>query len=417
LAQSKNIFIQRTSLLNAINSVGGVLRTLGIDPFRLKADKIMQKAIKTADYQGEIPAHCIEGLSMMIDSIARESRINPFGALAIKGLLERTLYGRLKMEQVFAANPRITELPITEPVFIIGMPRSGTTILHALLHQDEAHRSPLAWECLLPYPVPLQESRKDNPNLNVIKKEFTQLFKLVPDFQKKHYMEAHAPQECIGLNMLDFNSFQICAQLYVPSYLHWFMNQADRLGTMRFHKRFLQYLESGDIKSERWLLKTPMHMMRLKELFTVYPDAKIIMTHRHPAKVIASAASLISSVRSLYSNHEDVYRSGKEQFDLWRECFARFLADRKELDKEDQIIDLRFEDFANDQLGIVRHIYKRFNWHLSDDTVSHMERFLAANPKDKHGIHNYSLEQFGLNKEQIDQEYIDYINVLENLLT
>ena len=294
------IFIQRSSLLNTINVIGSIFRGIGLDPFKLNAQKIINKAIKKADYKGEIPDNIIVGLNILIDSIEKESRVNPFGSLAIKGLLERTLYGRLKMDQVITANPSITKIPIKEPVFIIGMPRTGTTILHALLHKDAAHRSPLAWECLIPYPVPLLETRNDNPSLNVVKKEFQQLFKLVPDFQKKHYLEADSPQECIGINMLDFNSFQVCAQVYIPTYLDWFMYHADKLRTMQFHKRFLQYMQSGGVKSERWLLKTPVHMLRLKELFEVYPDAKIIMTHRHPAKIVASATSLISSVRSLY---------------------------------------------------------------------------------------------------------------------
>ena len=411
------IFIQRTSLLNTINGVGNVFRAVGVDPFKLNAQKIISKAIKKADYKGAIPDNITVGLNTLIDSIEKESRINPFGALAIKGLLERTLYGRLKMEQVITANPSITKLPIKEPVFIVGMPRTGTTILHALLHKDSAHSAPLAWECLIPHPVPLLETREDNPSLNSIKKEFQQLFKLVPDFQKKHYMEANSPQECIGINMLDFNSFQICAQVYAPTYLDWFMNRADKLKTMQFHKRFLQYMQSGGVKSERWLLKTPVHMLRLKELFEVYPDAKIIMTHRHPAKIVASATSLISSVRSLYSNHEDVNRSGREQCKMWSDCFDRFLKDRQQLDKEDQIIDLKFEDFVGDQMGTVKKIYQQFNWQLTEASKLNMEIFLAANPKDKHGVHNYSLEQIGLTSEIINQAYKDYISVLEKIGT
>ena len=409
------IVIQRSSMLNTINVVGNVFKTVGLDPFKLKADKIINKAVKQAGYEGSIPESISLGLTTLIDSIKKESRINPFGSLAMKGLLERTLYGRLKIEQVLAADPAITQAEIKVPVLIVGMPRTGTTILHALLHKDTAHRSPLAWECLIPYPVPTPETQLDNPSLDVITKEFDQLFKLVPDFKKKHYMEPNSPQECLGINMLDFNSFQVCAQVYVPTYLDWFMNQADKLETMRFHKRFLQYMQSGGVRSERWLLKTPVHMMRMKQLFEVYPDAKIIMTHRHPAKVVASATSLISSVRSLYSNHEDVHRSGVEQCKMWSESFDRFLADRKELNREDQIIDLKFEDFVGDQMGTVKKIYEKFGWKLSSQSESNMGTFLAANPKDKHGAHNYSLEQIGLTPEIINEQYKDYIKVLENL--
>ena len=409
------IFVQRTSMLNAINFVGGAFRKIGLDPFKLNAKKIIQKSVQRTNFEGTVPESVEIGLNKLISSIQSESNVNPFGALALKGMLERAVYGRLKIEQAIKDDPSILDRPIKEPVFIIGMPRTGTTILHALLHQDPAHRSPLAWECLIPYPVATPDNKNDNPSLDIVEREFEQLFKLVPDLQKKHYLEATAPQECLGITMFDFNSFQVLAQVYAPSYLEWFMNHSDQLQTLRFHKSFLQYLETGGVKSKRWLLKTPVHLMRLSELFEVYPDAKVIMSHRHPEKVVASAASLVSSVRSLYSDHESAHRSGKEQAEMWSESFQRFLKIRKEIDKEDQIIDIKFEDFVGDQIGMVRKIYERFNWELSDEAINNMTNFLNENPKDKHGAHNYSLEQFGLTKENITQQYSQYIDLLEKL--
>jgi hypothetical protein len=413
--QTQEIFIQRSSMFNGINRIGRLLRAVGLDPFRLDSKKLLKKASRQAGFRGNLPVSTLQGLSKLVDSINSESRVNPFGSLALKGLLERTLYGRMKIEQTLRSNPGILDRKISEPVFIIGMPRTGTTILHALMHEDPAHRSPLAWECLLPYPVPKAESYNSNASLKTIEKEFGQLFKLVPDFERKHHMSAVSPQECIGLNMLDFNSFQTCAQVYIPSYLDWFTHHADRLRTMQFHKQFLQYLESGGVVGDRWLLKSPVHLMRLEEIFEVYPDARIIMTHRHPAKVIPSAASLISSVRSLYSDEEDAHRSGKEQAEVWNTFFNRFLESRQRLNKEDQIIDLLFEDFVEDQMSVVKSIYHRFNWDFTKEADSRMQAFLKANPKDKHGAHNYTLEQFGLSEAGIESQYYRYLNFLEKL--
>jgi hypothetical protein len=413
--QPQEIFIQRSSMLNRINSVGRLLRRIGLDPFRLNSDKLLKKAARRAAFKGELPASTQLGLRKLVDSINTEAQVNPFGSLAIKGLLERTLHGRMKVEQTLDSNPAILDREIRQPVFIIGMPRTGTTILHALMHEDPAHRSPLAWECLLPHPVPRPVNFTSNTSLRTVEKEFGQLFKLVPDFERKHHMAADSPQECIGINFLDFNSFQTCAQVYIPGYLDWFTNNADRLSTMRFHKRFLQYLESGGVGGERWLLKSPVHLMRLEEIFEVYPDARIIMTHRHPAKVIPSAASLISSVRSLYSDEEDPVRSGAEQSEVWNSYFSRFLESRKKLNKEDQIIDLMFDDFVKDQMDMVRSIYQRFDWNLSEEAERKMRAFLDANPKDKHGAHNYTLEQFGLTESGIEEQYRNYIQFLNQL--
>jgi len=197
--------------------------------------------------------------------------------------------------------------------------------------------------------------------------------------------------------------------------MDWFANRANRLATMKFHKRFLQYLQSGGVIGERWLLKSPVHLMRLTEIFEVYPDAKIIMTHRDPSKVVASTASLISSVRTLYSDHEDTERTGHEQAETWSKYFNRFLESRKTLDKEDQIIDLKFEDFANDQFGTVERIYKRFNWSFSAEGQEKVKDFLAQNPKDKNGVHQYPLEKFGLAQKQIDDQFQNYNDFLKQL--
>jgi hypothetical protein len=415
MKEQSSIIIERTFAFNSINKVGGVLKAVGLNPFNLNADKIIAKAVKKAEFKGDLPKQLVKGLRLLVDSVNSDSKANSFGELAVKSMLERTFYNRLKVEQVLAKDPTIEQQPIERPIFIIGMPRTGTTILHAMMHEDTSNRSPLCWECLIPYPVPQPENFEDNPQLRTIAKEFDQLFKLVPDFKKKHHMEVDSPQECLGINMLDMNSFQTSAQVYIPSYMDWFLKQSDQTETMRFHKRFLQYLQSGGVKGERWLLKSPIHLMRLKDIFEVYPDACIIMTHRAPSKVVPSASSLIASVRSLYSDHEDLKRTGKEQAALWNDYFNRFLTARKDLDKESQILDLRFEDFVSDQVGTIQKIYTHFGWDLKDTALDKMKNFLAQNPKDKHGAHEYSLEDFGLTEQGINEQFSNYIHFLEKL--
>lgn len=414
MSKPPSLRVQRTSMLNIINGTGYALKKVRLDPFKMNADRIVARAKRKADFNGSIPK-AEEGLHRLVESINKDAHPNPFGSLAVKGLIERLLYGRYMIEKVMAANGWIEEQKIEQPVFIIGMPRTGTTILHAMMHEDPNHRSPLAWECLLPYPAPTPENFRDNAQLHTIEKEFGQLFKLVPDFKRKHYMEADAPQECLGITALDFNSFQFSAQLYLPSYMRWFFEESDMLGTMRFHKRFLQYLQSGGVKGERWLLKTPVHLMRLPELFEVYPDARIIMTHREPISIVSSTASLISSVRTLYSDNEDPYVSGKEQAHLWSRYFDRFIESRRKLDKDEQIIDLKFEDFVTNQVGVVKQIYDRFGWELNEDTIDRFESFLKENPKDKHGKHDYKLGDFGLEEDEVNALFSKYLEFYKQL--
>ena len=408
------IAIEHSATLKAVNALGSLVERCGIRPFELDRRRILAKAAAAAGH-AYADDGLTEGLDRLIESIKADARLNPFGKFAFKTLLQRMADVRFKVERAIAERPAILDEPITEPLFIIGMPRSGTTILQALLNQDAAHRSPLCWECLLPHPAPTPENYRNNDRIDTIRTEFDQLFKLVPDFRRKHYMEVDSPQECIGVMALNFTSFQFMAQAYLASYRDWFLEQADQTGNFRWHRRFLQFLQSGGVRTSRWLLKSPVHLMRLKALFEVYPDARIIMTHRHPAYIVPSAASLISSTRSLYSNHESVERTGHEQLRLWARYFDRFLEDRQQLNREDQIVDVLFDDFVDDQMAVVRRIYDRFGWRLEGGSAGPMEAFLRREQKDKHGKHDYSLEMIGVQGAEVEAHYRNYLDFLDSL--
>ena len=409
-----SIPIERPGVLNLFNFAGRLAETVGLRPFDLRSERILAKAESVSGFEYRDAAF-EQGLARLVQSMNGEARFNAFGKFANKNILQRGANARFQVEKAIAENPAILDEPITEPVFIIGMPRSGTTILQALLYRDAAHRSPLSWECILPWPAPTPANYQDNPRLESIRKEFEQLFRLVPDFRKKHYMTADSPQECLAVTALNFCSFQYVAQAYVPSYLDWFGNDADQLLNLRWHKRFLQFLQSGGIRPERWLLKTPVHLMRLKQLFEIYPDARIVMPHREPSRVVASAASLVSSMRSLYSDHEDSVRTGRESLKVWSNYLDRFLRDRKEMDRDDQIVDFHFDDFVGNQMEVVDSLYARFGWTLAEQDRARMEEFLRKEEKDKHGAHEYTLEQFGISAADIRRHFADYLEFLEDL--
>ena len=415
LIKLPGVSVERSRTLNAINKIGSILNKLGLGTLKLDTNKIIKKAKKNAGWQGEIPKQAEEGLRIACKSINEDGKPNAFGTFSTKMQFETTLEQRLKIEQHLKANPEIENIDIKEPVIIAGMPRTGTTILHAMMHEDPTFRSPLAWELILPYPVPKPQNFYDNEQIKEVDKRFSQLFKLIPDFKKMHYMDVNTPQECVGINAFDFNSFQIAVLFNMPLYVDWFNNKADKLETMRFHKRFLQYLESGGVKSDKWLLKTPLHLMRLPELFEVYPDAKIIVTHRHPSKIVPSIASFISSVRSVYSDYEDPSQTAYEQAELWSSYFDKFLNSLETLNKNDQIIHVKFDDFAKDQFGIISNIYEQYGWKMTDEARKKIQNFIKENPKDKNGVHQYALEDFGLNENYVNKKFERYIDFIEKL--
>ncbi len=355
-----------------------------------------------------------EGLERLVHGLETHARLSTFGRLAARGTVQRSADSRSRVERAFAEHPGIGDEQVQAPVFIVGMPRSGTTILHALLHLDRDHRAPLSWECLLPHPAPNPDDYEDNERIDTVRKEFDQIFRLVPDFRRKHYMTADSPQECIGITALNFASFQYLPMAWLPEYHDWFAN-SDQVKNLRWHRRFLQFLQSGGVPSRRWLLKSPVHLMRLRALFEVYPDARVIVTHRHPADVVPSVGSLVSSMRSFYSDHEDTLRTGREQLLIWADYFARFLRDRRELDREEQMVDIFFDDFVKDQMSVVDAIYSRFDWDLRPEDRDRMERFLRQERRGKHGVHEYSRDQIGTTRTEIDNEYVHYLAFLETL--
>ena len=403
--------IEHSTTLRVINAVGSLIERSGIRLFELDRDRILNKAAEAAGhaYADDLMT---EGLDRLIASIKADPGLSAFGKFALRSTVQRAADARFRIEKTMADRPEILDEPIAEPLFIIGLPRSGTTILQALLHRDAAHRSPLCWECLFPHPAPTPENYRNNDRIDAVRSEFDQLFKLVPDFRKKHYMEADSPQECIGVTALNFTSFQFMAQAYLADYREWFTERADQTENLRWHRKFLQFLQSGGVRKPRWLLKSPIHLMRLNALFDVYPDARVIMTHRHPSYVVPSAASLMSSTRSLYSDREEVERTGREQLLLWARYLDRFLRDRQQLNREDQIVDVLFDDFVDDQMSVVRRIYDQFAWRLDAANAARMEEFLHEECKDKHGRHDYSLEMIGVDPSEVERLYRRYLDFL-----
>lgn len=407
------IHITHPLALRMVNGIGAALEGCRIPAIRLDASRILAGAENATGHTLNEP-QAQSGLEVLVDALESESNLNLFGKFALRNMLRRSAESRLLVERALGKQPKICEQKIQNPVFIIGMPRSGTTILHALLHLDTNHRAPLCWECLLPYPAPQAQDYNHCDRIDRIRTEFDQIFRLVPDFKKKHYMEADTPQECIGITALNFTSFQYLTVAYAPSYHDWFA-RADQTSNLRWHRRFLQFLQSGGVPTTRWLLKSPIHLMRLNEILQVYPDANVIVTHRDPADVVPSTASLVSSMRSLHSDREDAKRTGQEQLVIWADYLQRFLKDREHWNKEDQIIDIHFDQFKQDQMGAIDLIYEYFGWKLQQDDRLRMEQFLRDQPRGKHGVHEYSLKEFGITETAVAKRFDRYQRFLDGL--
>ncbi len=218
------------------------------------------------------------------------------------------------------------------------------------------------------------------------------------------------PQECIEITSHTFASQRFHTTHFVPSYKAW-LDRHDQHGVYGFHRRFLQHLQ-WRCPTGRWVLKAPIHLFALDALFDSYPDACVVQTHRDPLKVMASQASLITLLRSAFSDRVDPGRIGAELTRRWAEGAERAISARRDWAIGDgRFLDVQYADLARDPLATVRRIYAHFGFDLSLEAERRMRRFLAENPKNKHGRHDYSLARFGLDAREVGRRFRVYCEV------
>jgi hypothetical protein len=245
------------------------------------------------------------------------------------------------------------------------------------------------------HPAPERATYETDPRIARVEKHLAGVDRLIPNFKAMHPMGSTLPQECVALTAHDFASMLFTTTHTLPTYQAW-LDRNDLGWVYASHRRQLQYLQ-WRCPAERWVLKSPGHLWAMGALLAEYPDARIVQTHRDPLRVIASLASLIALLRSMASDAIDRHAIGVE----WTERLAAGLAHATDVRQgrpadAPPVFDMQFQDFIRDEIGMVRRIYEHFGLALSPDAEARMRRFLAANPKDKHGAHRYTLADAGL---------------------
>lgn len=395
--------------VRVMNFVGRAANSVGLQPIKLDAERMMQKAIQKAGSSDFGDDDFREGLERFLQSAECEGRLTLLGRIMVAGYTTDNLVNRLRLVDWRKKHPEIEREEIIRPLFIVGLPRTGTTILHSVLEQDPANRSPLAWEIQHPVPPATPETFHTDPRIATMQKTLEQLFELVPGFDAMHPMSATQPEECVAVFTQCFRSMQLEVQFNVPSYQAW-VDDADMHSTYEYHKRFLQHVQSGGVRGERWVLKSPAHLNKLDALLDVYPDARIVHTHRDPIKVCASAASLTAMLRSAGTDHLDLHEIGRQQLDMWAKLVNEALEQRKRFaDRSDQFFDVKLRETVADPIEVVRRMYAHFGFELSDEVDAKMRHFMASNPRDKHGSHTYTAEDFGIDPVRDREPFEAYI--------
>src|SRR5215472_10878315 len=343
-----------------------------------------------------------EALSRLLQSCQDEAQLNLIGKIALRTDVLETLCARLQMQRDRQLYPEISRQEIREPLFIVGLPRSGTSVLHRLLAADPEHRCPMMWEVRSPSPPTRAHEKRRIQSATQSCKFFNWL---VPTFRYVHVVGAEVPQECVSLMTPTFLSDQFDAMYYVPSYRSWFFRQDLRLA-YKYHRRFLQHLQFRRA-ARRWILKAPTHMFALPALLSVYPDAHFVQTHRTPVDAMASVSSLMTILRSAFSDAVDPFIVCREAIDYWSESMDKFLRERDRL-ANNRICDIQFEEIRREPIRAVRRIYEYFGWSLSHEAERRMRALVASQAKRQSANHRYDLSQFGSSTGEVFSVFETY---------
>ena len=341
-----------------------------------------------------------EGLRTLVEDLnSPEAGLTGKGNYFQRSEVKSALVGRLLTQAQFNQRPEHAEVPIERPIFVMGLPRTGTTALHRLLHADPMAQGLEMWITQYPQPRPPRESWESDPIFAAMQQAFQAHHVAQPEYLGIHYMDATSVEECWRLLRQTGKSNSYESLGHVPRYTEWLAKQ-DWTDAYARHRKNLQLIGLND-PEKRWVLKNPSHMSALDALMTVYPDALIVYTHRDPVTCIASSCSLSAETTAGHSTTFVGETIGRTQLELWSRAYHAFHEARPAYD-QDQFVDVAFSDLVKDPLGVTRGIYERFGLDWTPEVQGAIEEIDreskqgAARPS-----HTYRLEDYGLTEEQV----------------
>jgi hypothetical protein len=344
-----------------------------------------------------------DGLAVILESYARDADLTALGQKVARVGLRGALSARLIANAAWAAHPGHADVKIDRPIFVTGLPRSGTTALHRLLTADPGHQGLELWLAELPQPRPPRDTWEGNPAFQHIQAGYQRHHIEHPEFMGVHYIAADTVEECWQLLRQTLRSVSYECLAHLPTYSAWLADQ-DWTGPFRRHRRNLQLIGLNET-GRRWVLKNPSHLFSLDAIMTVYPDALIIQTHREPRSVIGSMCSLAAHATDGWSNTFRGQVIGADQLELWARGLEEFGAARAKYSPA-QFLDVDYLDFTADPVRAVESVYEHFGLDYSDAAAAAIRALSAEGAQGaSRPAHRYSLADFGLSGEQVDERF------------
>lgn len=346
-----------------------------------------------------------EPLAVLLTALEEEADLHAAGRLGAGRRMRNLLTSYARMQSDAIEQPAVLDVPVESPIVIIGLPRSGTTMLHSLMAADPAHRAPQWWESLYPSPPPEEASYGTDPRRALVQAELDAMLESSPALVSALPYAADLAAECNTLVQPTLRTVAFGAAFHVPSYERWYLD-SDQRQMYAYHRRSLQQLSWRGPKG-RWTLKGPPHLFTMPELVAEYPDATLVQIHRDPVTTVASNASLYHANRIVNTDHADPRQAGRNVLDFWAEGALRARRFRNEHPGV-RIIDLTYDELIADPIGAIGALYRQMSETRSEAAEQAMREWLVENDRRKRPDHRYALADFGLSEDEVRQRFGAY---------
>lgn len=344
-----------------------------------------------------------DGLSVLLETY-RTNGYSPGAQRQLRGRIVSLLSERLRIEDAWRQHPEIRDVPIVAPMYLTGLPRTGTSALLNLLAVDPAMRPMALWEGMHPAPLPGRPAKGDDPRYVELKGFLDHLYSQNPDFGAIHHTSADTPEECIHLLNHTFADVQFGVEVLMEPYASWFRAQ-DHRGAYRYYAdilRMLQWQRPG----ERFLLKSPAHLWALDVIVELFDDASIVVTHRDPLECVASYASMMEAV--MVGRSYDRRELGPVVLEYLAAKMDHAMDCRAGMDPA-RILDVDYSAFVADPAATVASIYDHFGLPAGEALRDAWRAHVADHPQGEHGEHTYSLDDYGLSEDAIRDRFARYL--------
>eukprot|EP01103_Thecamoeba_quadrilineata_P010147 TRINITY_DN2110_c0_g1_i1.p1 TRINITY_DN2110_c0_g1~~TRINITY_DN2110_c0_g1_i1.p1 ORF type:complete len:451 (+),score=64.12 TRINITY_DN2110_c0_g1_i1:45-1355(+) len=397
--------LQSPQILVYVNGLGRLWKRIGGSfSFALPSkEKILRSAQSDVGLYDFGDKCWEEPFDIILRKHFHDPSLSLLGVFYTRLYIHRYLKNRLVIVDQFKKNPTLHDVVLPRPIFITGLPRTGTTLLFNLMAQDPLRRSPQLWEIFWPHleeEVARKASKRDVDLIHWVR----------PNLETIHHVEENNPEECLLIFTKIYMDLLLVSSKSMEEYSEWWWS-TDVRPFYRFHKEFLQYLASRFSQKSSWTLKAPFHLAFLDTVLLEYPDACIIQTHRELTSVMGSTSSLNTNYNLFFEEQVDMERTNDVTIKYWSKAMNRSMEFRDSLPKEKEskiFCDVMYDELTEDPIGVIEKIYERFGFEFTEEFREKMKQWLENNPSGKHGRHSYSLEDFCMSEQQINRAFAEY---------